>query len=71
MRDLNEYAFDITLKAAVRIKAPTEEMARQLLHEVFDCADCNFGGCRDNMPLTGEASLDGVPELYEVNGESP
>lgn len=68
--NLNEYAFDITLAAALRVKASSEADARAVLAEVLDCADSNFGAWRNGDPILAEASLRGVPQLYEVNGET-
>lgn len=66
----NEYAFDITLAAALRVKASSEADARAVLAEVMECADSNFGAWRNGDPILAEASLRGVPSLYEVNGET-
>lgn len=65
---MHEYAFDVKLFAALRVKARTEEEAREKLRAALDCADAHFGQL-DGEPLTAEASLDGVPELYEIDGE--
>lgn len=69
----HEYAFDVKLIAAIRIKAEDEATARKLLREYLDAAESNFGHDRDGNPLLGEASLDvddaSGPHLYEVDGE--
>lgn len=66
---MNDYAFDITLSAAVRVKADDEADARRQLRDAIDCADANLGAWRNGDPILAEVSLDGEPELYEVNGE--
>jgi hypothetical protein len=65
---LHEYAFDVKLFASLRVKAATEEEAREKLRSALDCADTHFGQL-DGEPLTAEASIDGEPELYEIDGE--
>jgi hypothetical protein len=63
-----EYAFDASVKIAVRVRAANEDAARRLLAGCLDCADANFGAWPDGSPITAEASLDGRPALYEVDG---
>ena len=58
-----EYSFDIKLLAAVRVKATSPDQARQLLHELFDSADCNGGAWPSGDPVLFEASL--------VEGQEP
>ena len=70
MSDQKEYAFDVTLKAAIRVKATDEKEARRILKESLDCADSNFGAWPNGDPITGEASLYGFPHLYEIDGEN-
>lgn len=68
----NEYAFDCTLRAAIRVRATSLTGAKQLMREQIDCAWANFGAWPDGDPILGEVSLTGDPlELYEVNGEIP
>lgn len=71
---LHEYAFDIYLTAAVRVRAADEESARRELRDKLDCADTNFGAWVNGDPILAEASLidDGncrPPHLYEIDGE--
>lgn len=67
---MTEYTFDIKLFATVRVKANSEEEARCLAAEYLDSADCNFGAGPDGAPILAEASMDGEPELIEVEGEA-
>lgn len=72
---IHEYAFDITLTGAVRVKACDEETARRHLAERLDCADANLGCWMDGTPILAEVSLapeddGGAPRLYEIDGES-
>ena len=72
--DLNEYAFDLTLTASLRVKAPDEKAARRMLYAALDCADANLGAWPNGDPILSEVSLvdNGPllpPTLYEVNGE--
>lgn len=74
MTTTREYAFDVVLRAAIRVKATSEAEAREMMHDVLDCADANFGSWPDGSPVLGEASLDTDAEgqglsLYEVDGE--
>lgn len=70
---LHEFAFDIVLVGAVRVKALTEEGARGHLQACLDCADSNLGAWPDGSPILAELSLDlesRRPHLYEIDGES-
>jgi len=65
----NEYAFDCTLTAAIRVKARTREQADAILRDVLNAADCNGGVWPNGVPVLFEASLnDSKPVLSEVNG---
>lgn len=66
----HEFAFDITMRAAIRVNAPDEATAREMLAKALDCADSNFGAWPNGDPVTGEASLDEIVCLYEVDGEA-
>lgn len=66
----HEYAFDLELRAAIRVKATSEEEARELLRENLECADSNFGAWPNGDPITGEASLWNILGLYEVDGKN-
>ncbi len=67
---LTEYAFDCTLVAALRVKATSQEEAESIIRSVLDAASCNAGAWPDGSPVLFEASIDGQPRLYEVDGES-
>lgn len=66
----HEYAFDVKMLAAIRVKAATETEARAMLREHLDCADTNFGAWPNGDPITAEASMDGEADLYEIDGEA-
>lgn len=66
---MTEYAFDITLAGAVRVKAETLAQAQATLREVLDCADANLGAWPNGDPILAEVSLQGSPYLYEIDGE--
>lgn len=68
MSDLHEYAFDVTVQTALRIKAADEEQARNKLADLLDCALTNFGEV-DGETVVAEASQHGRASLYEVDGE--
>lgn len=68
----SEYAFDLKLKASIRVKADSFAEARRLVNEHLDAADSNFGSWPDGSPILGEASLISVVTkdmLFEVDGE--
>jgi hypothetical protein len=66
-----EYAFDVRLFAAIRVRAKTEAEARALLAEHMTAADCNGGAWPDGSPITFEASVDDDhPDLIEIDGEA-
>jgi hypothetical protein len=65
---MNEYAFDIRLTAAVRVKASSEKEAREMLR-LIDCNEANLGSWPNGDPIMAEVSMDEtVPHLYELNG---
>lgn len=66
---MTEYAFDIEMRAAIRVKADSEKEARKMLRESLNCADANFGAWDNGDPITGEASMFGRASLYEVDGK--
>ena len=65
---MQEYLFDISLIAAVRVKATSQDEARAMLKRAFDCADCNGGAWPNGDPITFEATLDEA-NLAEVDGK--
>jgi hypothetical protein len=67
---MKEYAFDVKLFAAIRVKASSEGAARAMLVERLDCADANFGCWPNGDPILAEASIDGDADLYEIDGEA-
>lgn len=66
-----EYAFDVQLIAAIRVKAASREQAETMLRELLDCAETNFGAWPDGSPAIGETSIPAHvgPYLFEVDGE--
>lgn len=66
----HEYAFDIKLLAAIRVRANSEAEARAKLRDALQCADSNFGQTSDGQTLTAEATIDGELDLYEIDGEA-
>jgi hypothetical protein len=68
---LHEYAFDVQLYAAIRVKARNVNEARDMLREHVNAADCNFGAWPDGSPILGEASVDDETlPCFEVDGET-
>lgn len=67
---LNEYAFDVILSGALRVKAATYAEALATLKATIDCADSNLGAWPNGDPILAELSLSDKtgPALYEVNG---
>lgn len=67
---VREYAFDLKLFAALRVKAPTLEMARAMIREHVNCCTANFGAWPDGSPIIAEASVDDEEmPCYERDGE--
>lgn len=60
------YLFDVKLFASLRISAASESSARHLIKTLLDVATVNFGEI-DGDPIVGEASIDGEPDLVEVD----
>jgi len=70
----HEYAFDVKLFAVVRVKAPSEANARNLLTTFLDAAtiDEEVGVWGDSGVTITEASLstdDDEPLLFEIDGK--
>jgi uncharacterized protein with GYD domain len=65
----HEYAFDVMLVAAVRVKAHSEDEARTKLKAEIDCNSANLGAWPDGEPILAEVSLNEVRCLYEIDGE--
>lgn len=66
-----EYAFDIKMNAAVRVRAATKQDAIDLMQRVIDCLTLKAEGERwtDGSAIRMEASMDDCnPHLYEVDG---
>jgi len=68
--DLKAYTFDVKMFAAIRVKAESEDAARELVRENLECADCNGGAWPDGSPILFEASVDDdeLPCLRRVLG---
>jgi hypothetical protein len=64
-----EYAFDATVRIAIRVIATTEQQARNLLDQHLDCAYANFGAWPNGDPITAEASLWDRPRVFEIDKE--
>ncbi len=70
---MKEYAFDLRLKAAIRVKAASLADAIKALQAELDCAEANFGAWPDGSPIIGEVSLAAIPtgdDLFEIDGDS-
>lgn len=68
---MNEYAFDVKMFAAIRVKAPSIDEARQLVRDRVNAADCNAGSWPNGDPILFEASVDDddLMPCYEINGK--
>ena len=65
------YTFDVSLIAAVTVRAESETHARAMIARVFDCADCNGGVWPNGAPVLFEASIDGAPDLADDLQDDP
>jgi len=66
MTDLTEFAFDVTLQAAIRVRATSLAEAREML-KTIDAADANLGAWPNGDPILAEVSVDGEGDLFEIN----
>lgn len=66
---MKEYTFDITLLAAITVKAATQEEAEKTIRHHMDGMDCNGGMWPNGDPILFEASLEGDLDLVSVDGE--
>lgn len=70
MKPIREYAFDVKLFAAIRVKATSAAEARATLRDNLDCASCNGGAWPDGSPILFEATVDDEEmPLLEIDGE--
>lgn len=67
---MHEYLFDVKLFAAIRVNASSREEAISKLRNGIDCSTGNFGSFANGDPIVGEVSIDGDPDLVEINGEA-
>ncbi|KVU68952.1 hypothetical protein BGV52_15335 [Burkholderia ubonensis] len=63
-----EFVFDVKLFATISFSAPDEATARRMLADALECADANLGEI-NGQTIVCEASMDGEPDLVEVDGE--
>ena len=64
-----EYAFDATVRIAIRVNAASEQEARNLLNRILDSADATFENWPHGGPIKAEASLWDRPRVFEIDGE--
>ncbi len=64
------YTFDVKLLASIRVMAKDLDDAKEQLANALHCADTNFGAWPNGDPVTGTATLDGEPDLIEIDGEA-
>lgn len=71
MKTIREYAFDVKLFAAIRVKAASEAEARATLQDAVEYIDCNAGEWPDGRSIVFEASMDDAEggHLFEIDGE--
>lgn len=67
---MHEYLFDVKLFAAIRVTASGLAEAIAKLRNGIDCSTGNFGSFANGDPITGEVSIDGEPDLIEIDGEA-
>ena len=67
----HEYAFDVKLFAAIRVRAPDEKTARAMLRAEIDGNEADLGLWPDGSSITAEVSMDDGDgdDLYEIDGE--
>jgi hypothetical protein len=66
---IHEYAFDVILNGAIRVKAPSEAEAITMLRETLDSSSANLGAWPNGDPVLSEVSYEpGSCRLYEVDG---
>ena len=66
----HEYALDVRLFAAIRVKADTLEEARQLVRDTVFTATANLGAWPNGDPIVCEVTVDdAVMPCFEVDGD--
>jgi hypothetical protein len=65
---MHEYLIDFTARGALRVKASSAAEARQMLDDLLDCANVNFGAWPNGDPALGELTSEGR-HIAEIDGE--
>lgn len=65
----HRYGFDFKLTGALHVEADSVQQAIDHLKTLLDCASTNFGEIH-GTPAVGEVSLDGEPELFEIDDDA-
>lgn len=68
---VHEYAFDVFLTTAIRVKATSEIEARRTLAAEIDANSANLGAWSNGDPILAEVSLAYLTPitLYEIDGK--
>lgn len=68
---IHEYAFDVKMFAAIRVRATSETEARKLMSEHVSAIDCTAGDWPNGTPITFETSIDDEEGgcLFEIDGK--
>lgn len=70
-KKIHEYAMDVRLNAAVRVKAESRSEAIRLLRDNVDCSGATLGSWPDGTPINAEVSVDeDDPICFEVDGST-
>lgn len=67
---MNEYLFDATLNASIRVNAVNRKEAERLLRETIDAATANLGAWPDGEPIVCEVSIGDEVHLVSINDEA-
>ncbi len=67
--ETREFAFDMTLQCALRVKASSIEEARRIIRASINCVEANLGIWPSGSPILAEVSVNGAMDVFEVDGE--
>ena len=68
MSKLREFAFDVTLAAAIRVQAASLEEVHTIVKTTIEASDANLGSWPNGDAILAEVSVDGEADLFEING---
>jgi hypothetical protein len=69
--ETKEFAFDVVMTGALRVRARDEAEARRMICAALDSSSANLGAWPDGSPILAEVSTSAadIAPPYEIDGE--